>query len=178
MKRAIQISTAAIAAVLAVPAAGQKAGEGADANWQRIVQCANERSEGRRHDCMDNVLRSAGILDPVREIAIQRETFGQVEPPGDAAAPSADTAPTATLAPLPPAPEEIRSLKTTVAEALVGRDRKLLVATGEGAVWKQTDDEQIRNTPREGSDFEIERTLLGGYRCKVGGKVYRCERLD
>lgn len=182
MKRALLFPAGAVALAVAIPAQGQQDGD-AETNWRRMKICAEERSESARHRCMDDVLRVAGVLDPVRELEVQRETFGQAEtrqaePESEPVEAEASAVAATTPPPLPPRPKEIEALTTTVADALIGKDRKLLVATAEGAVWKQTDEEPVRTAPRDGSAFEIEKTILGGFRCKVGGKVYRCERLD
>jgi hypothetical protein len=56
--------------------------------------------------------------------------------------------------------------------------RQLVLMTEEGAVWRQTGSDVLRRLPETGDPFTVERTLLGGFRCKLGSKTYRCERID
>ena len=157
------------------------------ANWQAIVACADQSDAERRHACMDGVLRTAGVLDPAREIAAQRQSFGEArrgeggadevgrtmaDAPARAARPSAPHTPSAVP------PPDLRELRTTVADALIGADRLLLVATAEGAVWKQVDGSPFRRPPAKGTEFSVEEGALGSYRCKIGSDIYRCRRID
>ncbi|OYX60409.1 MAG: hypothetical protein B7Y88_15680 [Sphingomonadales bacterium 32-64-17] len=151
-------------------ALAQGAGMDPAANWQEIARCAGEDRSARRHACMDEVLRRAGLLDPQREVAEQRETFGQ-RPAKEKPQTEAEAPRTASLGKL----EEVRS---QVAFAkLVGKG-SLLVVTAEGAVWRQTSSETIRSVPDGGTEFAAMKASMGGYRCKVGRTTYRCERLD
>jgi hypothetical protein len=149
------------------------------ANWEQVAACARLGSAPERHACVDNVLRATGLLDRGREVAEQRESFGgqRRDPP-----PSPPPLPVQTVRPeaAPPvAPGEIERLATTVADAGFVGNRKLLVITAEGAVWRQTEGEPIRVQPRAGEAFEISRAALGGYRCKLGrSTLYRCERIE
>ncbi|KPL66943.1 hypothetical protein SZ64_01840 [Erythrobacter sp. SG61-1L] len=149
-------------------------GAGADpaANWQEIARCAGEDRSARRHTCMDEVLRRAGLLDPQQEVAEQRETFGQ--------RPGRDDPQEAAKAEVPrsASPARLDEVKGQVAFAkLVGKGR-LLVVTSEGAVWRQTSAETIRIVPEAGVEFTAMKAAMGGYRCKLGRTTYRCERLD
>jgi len=175
-------------AIMGATAAGAQSGGGdAAANWDRIVRCGAIVSAGERHNCLDGVLRQAGVLTPEREIAEQRESFGQ---PVRSAAPAASEAPVSAPAPQQavqqtpqpspsPAPSrEITGLTTTVADALIGGDRLLVVATAEGAVWKQIDGGPFRRAPAKGEAFSVEEGALGSYRCKIGSDIYRCRRVD
>jgi len=188
---------AAIAtAALAMPLAAQS-GANTGGHWQAIVACA-ERDGGpaARHACMDDVLRAAGVLNAEREIAAQRESFGERAgqrgappppppppppgpPPGSPPPGQPPAPPTAPPPPPPqPGPERITGLSTTIADALIGSDRMLLVSTAEGAVWKQIDGTRFRRAPDAGTGFSVEEGALGSYRCKIGSDVYRCRRLD
>lgn len=145
------------------------------ANWEQVAACA--RLDGaERHACIDNVLRGAGLLDRRREVAEQRESFGEQrrDPPSPS---PVQVAPSPAPPPEPPA--ELERLTTTVADAGFVSNRKLLVITAEGAVWRQTEGEPIRVLPKSGDVFEISRTALGGYRCRLGrSTLYRCERIE
>ena len=146
------------------------------ANWRAVVACAEQGDSDERHACVDDVLRAAGVLDPVREAAAQREAFGAPspapEPPARAAREIAPANPAAAPS------RKIDSIETTVADALLGGDRLLVVATAEGAIWKQIDGSPFRRAPAKGTTFTVEEGALGSYRCKIGSDIYRCRRLD
>ena len=148
------------------------------ANWQAIAICAQQPSERARHECVDNVLRATGLLDQPQEVAQQRETFGEPERrqvPG-APPPPPELPPEFTSA--PPPPPEIDRLLTTIEQAMLGSDRKLIFRTAEGAVWKQLDGPRIRKAPDAGTPLSIEEAALSSYRCRFGSIIFRCERLD
>ncbi|BAK67855.1 hypothetical protein SLG_31800 [Sphingobium sp. SYK-6] len=194
MRIAISIGLAA----LALPAAAGRAQPAGDAaaNWEAIVQCARQTGAPARHACIDQVLRGSGLLDSEREMNEARQSFGQqrrseavpVPPPAAPAAPAmpapaqrAEAAPAApTPAPAPAAPPApLRALQTEVASARLAADRKLVITTREGAVWRQTETIELRASPRAGDSFEIEEAALGGHRCKLGrSRIFRCERVN
>lgn len=190
----------AVLGVAAVALAGSsvalaQTGPNDAANWAAVVACAGKASAADRHACMDQVLRAAGLLDPVREAQQQRSDFGRtqradptappVNPAPMVAAPAPAQAPAqapaaaqATIArPAPPA--RIDSITSTVAAARIGANGKLLVATAEATVWRQVDGETFRIAPSAGTAFEVQRGSLGSFICKVGhGKSFRCSRVD
>ena len=173
------------------PPVAQAAGD-AEAGWRAVAQCAEVGAAGRRHECLDDVLRRAGLLKPEREAQARREDFGR-----PAEAKSARTAPRVVQpapppapppAPLPappapavhaPAPANAAGLRTTVRSARIAGNRKLVVVTADGAVWEQTGSEDFHVLPRPGDAFEIQQGTLGSYRCTFGrSSIYRCRRLD
>lgn len=145
-------------------------------SWQAVIACTGHRDAADRHDCIDQVLRQAGVLDPVREVQVQREDFGRATRP--VAPPPAVEAATPATRPTAPPSRQIDSIATTVAAARIGADGKLLVATAEASVWRQVDGETFRVTPPSGTGFEVERGSLGSFSCKVGRSSYRCTRVD
>jgi hypothetical protein len=172
--------------------------------WAQVVACVSQGSSDGRHACIDAVLRAAGVLDPVQELAQQRTEFGRTErdlraqqAPAPAVAPvpspaPAPVAPTsaapvqAAPAPIPaqpaapaPLPDRIDSISTTIAAARIAGNNRLLVATAEATVWRQLEGETFRVPPSAGTPFEVRRGALGGYICTVGrGNSYRCARVD
>jgi hypothetical protein len=46
---------------------------------------------------------------------------------------------------------------------------KWVIELGDGAVWRQTDNEPIAPSPRAGAQVEIRRAAMGSYMMKVGG---------
>lgn len=103
MKRKALVACSMLA--LGAPALAQDSSS--EANWQRIVECAQERSESGRHACMDNVLEQAGVLDSDKraEIAAQDkiETFGLSVVQMEQAARKAEEAQPAVPLPIPAA---------------------------------------------------------------------------
>lgn len=197
-------ATLGIAAITLVAgsAALAQSGSNDSANWQAVAACAGKSSAAERHGCIDQVLRAAGLLDPVREAQQQRADFGRtqrsdppapaqtippaqptVSAPASAPAPAAvaqapATAPAPRPAP-PPPPAKVNQITTTVAAARIGGNGKLLVATAEATVWRQLDGETFRIAPSPGTAFEVERGALGSFVCKVGrGNSFRCSRVD
>lgn len=173
--------------LLGSAAALAQAGLSPAERWQQVVACAAQDSNSGRHQCIDAVLRAAGVLNPEREAQVNRENFGREDrpaapppappaPPPPAAAPAAAAAPPA--APVaPPAP--LQGIATQVAAVSQGGDRKIVVTTTEGAIWRQIDSSPIRRLPRVGESFEVREGAMGGYRCTFNGNTtYRCERRD
>jgi hypothetical protein len=161
----------------------------AQTRWAQVAACAAERCNESRHACVDAVLRAAGALDAATEVAVNRENFGRTDrpaptppppPPPPVAAPASAARPAPAAPPplaAPPAP--IDGITTQVASARLGSDRRLMVVTAEGAVWRQTDTDVIRRLPRAGESFEVRNGALGSFRCTFNGNTsFRCERRD
>ena len=154
--------------------------------WAQVAACAAERSAESRHACVDAVLRAAGALDPVTEAAVNRENFGRAPtpappppPPPPVAQPLPAQAGGVARPVAPTAPPPIDGINTQVASARMGGDRRLVVETAEGAVWRQTDTEVIRRLPRAGESFEVRNGALGSFRCTFNVNTsFRCERRD
>ena len=168
--RALLIGTVALAS----SAVWAQDGGDPATNWQAVVACAERGDPEERPACVDNGLRAAGVLDPARGIAAQRENFGEPSREPEAPAQAAREPPPATPTPS----REIDGIETVVADALIGGDRLLVVATAEGAIWKQIDGGPFRRAPAKGEAFIVEEGALGSYRCKTGSNIYRCRRLD
>jgi hypothetical protein len=183
MKRHAGLGVAAGLVLLSWPAQSQPGPDQSAANWQAVVACAELAEADSRHACVDRVLRAAGVLDPAREAAAQRQSFGAPERRQEPApAPTAVTAatPRAEAVQERPvaAPPAISGIETTVTDALIGGDRLLVATTSEGAIWKQIDGGPFRRAPAKGAAFTVEEGALGSYRCKTGSDVYRCRRVD
>lgn len=187
MKAIFGLGAVAVLATASAQAQGGQAGA-AGGDWAGIVQCAAIDRAEARHQCMDDVVRRAGLLSDERVAQAAREDFGnenRAQPPRAAPAPvvAPAAAPAAVAsAPAPVAPAragDIDELVTTVAAAQVRGDRRLVVTTAEGSVWEQTQSETFRSTPKAGSQFSIERTSMGGFRCSFErSSHYRCRRID
>ena len=174
------------AALALVAGAGQAQDQvSPDVRWAQVSACAAERSAASRHACVDAVLRASGALDPVTEAAVDRENFGRDERPAPPPpVPQVAAAPArAAVPPVEPAaraaPPPVSGIDTRVASARMAGDRKVVVTTVEGAIWRQTDSDLIRRLPRAGESFEVREGALGSYRCTFNGDTsFRCERRD
>lgn len=201
-------ATLGIAAITLVAGSAALAQSGGNdsANWQAVAACAAKASAAERHGCIDQVLRAAGLLDPVREAQQQRADFGRTQrsdppapvetvrpapqpapppvapaaaPVAQAQAPAPAPGQAAAPAPRPAPPAKVNQITTTIAAARIGGNGKLLVATAEATVWRQLDGETFRIAPSPGTPFEVERGALGSFVCKVGrGNSFRCSRVD
>jgi len=184
MQRAM-VGLGALALLAPAPAQSQ-AGQGEpERHWAAITRCAAIDRAEERHACMDEVIRSAGLLSEARVAQAARQEFGNENraetrsAPPPAAAPVAVIAASPAAAPAPARSGEIDELATTVVSAQLRGDRRLVVTTAEGSVWEQTQSETFRGPPKAGSRFSIERTSLGGFRCSFErSSHYRCRRID
>ncbi len=184
------LCTACVVAVLAAASATPAAetGSGAEAGWTAVTRCAQQETEPARHDCLDEVLRDAGLLTPELRARQQQRAFGLEQPaaPAPVAPSPAAPPPTATA---PPAPAARRSPATTapesppdrveieVASVVKSRDGKLIVTTTDGAVWRQTESLTNYRLPVVGERMTIRRGALGGYLCTPSSKLsWRCAR--
>jgi hypothetical protein len=190
----IRIGVAVALAVAWLPGSLRAQGAGAAdvaGHWSAIEQCAQIDATEERHLCMDDVIRRAGLLNDARLAETARREFGNenrapvnrtpAPAPAPAAAPPAVAAvPPRTPPPAaPPRATDLDQLATTVTNARLGPDRRLVVVTAEGSSWTQVQSETFRTLPRAGDSFTIERTSLGSFRCRVGNSsVFRCRRAD
>lgn len=191
-KTMIGLGVAALLAPMVAQAQGRQAA--ADEHWAAIARCAAIDQAEARHQCMDDVVRRAGLLSDDRLAQSARREFGNedragpaVSSPAPATAPAPSPSPPpasvaaapASTAPAPTRAQDIGELVTTVASAQLRGDRRLVVTTAEGSVWEQTQSESFRAMPRAGDRFSIERVSLGGFRCGFErSTVYRCRRVD
>lgn len=149
----------------AQPAAGQE-GLAAQSGWESMSLCAQIEEPDRRHRCTDGVLRQAGLLDAAREEKAARRDFGRDATPEVKRNEERG-------------PAQAQTLKTRVHTARLVGSRLLLVSTEAGSAWQQSQSEVFHALPQPGDGFEIERTALGGYRCKFQrSSVYRCRRVN
>jgi len=163
-----------VAAACVMPAAGfaqQETGE-AERNWSRVSQCGAIADDERRLDCMDDVLRAAGVM--------RGGTSGATPP--QAARPG-DTVPAARSGPASrtsePATTHTESLATTIASVQTIGYQRLLVTTAEGSVWEQTQAETFRTPAKAGDAFSVEPAAMGSFRCRFNqSSRYRCRQVN
>jgi hypothetical protein len=188
------LCTAGVAAMLAAATAlAAEGGSDAEAGWAAVTRCAQQDTERARHDCVDQVLRDAGVLTPELRARQQQRAFGldRATSPVPAAPPPAAVQPVAPppVATAPTAPAPTRSaakaspesspdrVEVEVASAVAGRDGKLVVTTTDGAVWRQTESITNYRLPAAGERMTIRKGSLGGYLCTPSSKLsWRCAR--
>lgn len=178
MKKSAPVLVACALAVSPFASVAQSGTGDPVSNWEAIAICAQQPSERRRHECVDNVLRATGLLDQPKEEAQQRAEFGQPDRRAEPEAPAPPPELPAEFREAPPPLAEINRLLTTIEQAIIGNDRKLIFRTAEGAVWKQLDGPRIRKVPDAGTPLSVEEAALSSFRCRYGSTVFRCERLD
>ena len=151
-----------LAGLLALPAPGA-----APDRWSDVVACAKRSADERaRHDCVDDVLRGAGVLGEEQQRREQRLRFGR----NGAVESRVADAPASAAA-------EPDMLEMTLSAVTEARDGKLVVTTQEGAVWRQTDDKIITPTPAAGQAIVVRKATLGSFFCQVNGRAgFRCAR--
>jgi len=157
------------------------------ANWREITACAASQSTSQRHDCVDAVLRRAGVLSDQQVVQATREDFGrenrqperaQATRPAVPEQPAAAVAAAPTGSPPTRAAELARIESTVSAVRTVGFERYLII-TAEGQVWEQTQARSFNLPPKVGDAFTIERAAMESFLCKFGGnRAYRCQRVD
>ena len=162
-------------------ATAQDTSSDAAANWAGIVACAQVDDTDRRQDCVEDVMRRAGLFSEGQAERMDRDEFGLegVREEQRRAAALAPARSAAAPAPVVAASAEEDELETTIAAVRSSGYRRWTVTTAEGAIWEQTQAEDFLTPPKIGERFTIERAAMGSYRCKFGNsRLYRCSRIS
>jgi hypothetical protein len=166
---------------IAGPGLAQDAGD-STRNWAAIAQCGPIGDDRQRLECMDAVLRAAGIIGPAAAPAEQARSG-----PSAASAAAQGVAPAAPAAPAAPrnadfgrpVRAEAQEMTTTIASVQTVGYQRVRVTTADGAVWEQTQAESFRTPPRVGDSFSIQPAAMGSFRCQFEqSSLYRCKRVD
>jgi hypothetical protein len=73
--------------------------------------------------------------------------------------------------------EDVRDLTLTVASIDQTPIGRILVTSTDGAVWEQTDSDEVRSTPAPGDTVQVTKGMMGGYMCQVSRwQSVRCQR--
>ena len=174
MTRGLWLGGGAALLVAAGAALAQGTGNPAE-NWAKIAACARLDRPDERLACADAVYRATGLLDRAREVAQQRQSFG--EPPRERPKPAPQVAAPAP-APAPPAPPAaLERIATTVSQAFDPGNRLMVIVTQDGQIWQQNESKDLGLPPRPGTAFAIEKGALGSFNCRIGGgRTFRCRR--
>ena len=157
---------AAVAAVIAVPAAAQTRAQApaVTPGLQAVFDCRRISDDAARVACFDRSVgalqsaftaREVVVVDREQARAARREAFGFSLPS------------LSMLNPLGGGDSERETFK--VARATQGADGYWVIETETGQVWRQTEAATVRIRPRPGSTLEIRRGPLGSYRMNVDG---------
>lgn len=184
--------TAILVAVLAAglcagggAALAESAPSGPPPAWDKLIPCAQKADPAEGFACYQAAMKAAGYVPDNKAVAEdRRRTFGLPNllrrSPEDRQA-KAEKAPKPEKAPkaAPAAPEDSEDLiSVQLAEiAFIPPANKMLMVMSDGAVWEQTDSQQIRPFPRSGQPMTIRRTKFGGYFCQFDRvNAVRCIR--
>jgi hypothetical protein len=167
-----------------------------DAAWSAITLCARIAKDSDRHVCLDDALRSAGLM-PAHSTAAAVPAAGTAPAAGavapaaaaGAAAPAAQAPDTASPAQSKESRADFGLQPKTFREPAVARtlqvtlrqvdqaDGKLLLTTTEGAIWKQVESSDVWPVPTGGQTMTIEQGAFGGFFCEPSKYVsFRCFR--
>ncbi|MET0282613.1 MAG: hypothetical protein ABW278_16010 [Steroidobacteraceae bacterium] len=148
----------------------------AEEGWAAVKRCAQQETERAAHDCLDQVLRDAGVLTPAMRERQQQRVFG-LSPSATAPA-VAKPPPVVADAPVKPvagaSPDRVEVQIAAVSRAA---DGKLIITTNEGAVWRQAEGLENPRLPGIGEHMSIRKGSLGSYLCTLPSKLsWRCTR--
>lgn len=180
---------AAALALAAGPVSAQPAADPAS-SWAAMQKCAALANDEARHACADEVMRQAGVLASPQARAVERrKVFGDETPKPrpapevrqqarrDGATAAGGRIEKAVAGVVSDADADADKISVTLQDVSMRGDGKLLLVTSEGVTWRPIDSDPIRPMPRSGEAMSIERTLFGGYMCKLGKwTAFRCTR--
>jgi hypothetical protein len=112
--------------------------------------------------------------------AVKKRDFGLgLAPPATAAVRPKKEKVAKVKAPKAPKPEntEIKSLTLTLASVDTSRMGHMLLVATDGAVWEQTDGDDVPRLPAAGETVQVSKGMFGGYLCQVTHwQSVRCQR--
>lgn len=172
--RLLRSSIALVLMTTVVPALRAQTPPAMDAErgWSEVGRCAAISNQRARHDCLDDVLRKAGLLTRQAEATERRRQFGLEGEPAATPAPAAAPTPT-------PRPEPVDRLEAAIATIVKGADGKIVLTTADGAVWRQTDSDSIPRLPTAGEIVRIRKASFGSFLCQLPSQhTFRCTRTE
>jgi hypothetical protein len=133
----------------------------AQEGWNAITACARTPDDEARRDCMDGVLRRAGLLNlrPGDAVATNRDEARPAPPP-----PPSASRPTLLGVPLPSAGDDSTG-PLTVAKSQIDYDGKVLITTSDGQRWRAQDVGAPR--PKAGQAIAISSSVMNSYECRL-----------
>ncbi len=140
---------------------------------QAISDCRKVSDKDARLDCYDkaaDAFEQAQVKGQV--VVVDREQVRQVKQQA-----FGFNLPSLNLFARGPKEEAVDNVSVKLASAHPDAHGKWVMVTEDGAVWLQSDDNELFNPPRAGSTLAIRRASLGSFFCKVDGQSsIRCAR--
>ncbi len=127
-----------------------------------------------RGQCWDALDRGGGHDEQVQ----RKRNFGLgAKPPAVAVVAKAKKEPRAKRS--QPENDGINALTLTIANVGDTPLGRILLTSTDGAVWEQTDSDQIVERPSPGDTVQVSKGSLGGYMCHVTRwQLVRCQRIE
>lgn len=73
--------------------------------------------------------------------------------------------------------EDVRNLTLTVASSDLTPLGRVLLTSTDGAVWEQTDSDDVRAAPEPGDTVQVTKGMMGGFMCQISRwQSVRCQR--
>jgi hypothetical protein len=153
-----------LGAVAGAPSAGGSPA-GAPAT-EAVVACRALTDDSQRLACYDKAVAAMAdaektgdllTMDRAQRRAVRRQAFGL-------------SLPSLAIFDKGEKPEEAGRITAKVAAARQDPYKKWIVRLDDGAVWRQTDDNELFNDPHAGSTVEIRNGALGSFFMKVDGQ--------
>lgn len=183
--------------LLPVLAAAAVASEAAaqDADTRRDLSafeaCARIADDEDRHRCLDEALRTTGMIDEQTaeertrvnygrsEATVERERRQDNAREQELASDHTDQRGPAPARPAPASDRAREPLQTSIAAARIIGNHTLQVTTEDAGTWISTERQRFRRRPANGDAFEIIPAALGSYRCRLErSTIFACRRLD
>lgn len=133
---------------------------------QRLLDCRATSADAARLACYDQAvgefsrLLTSGeivVVDKERVATVKRQAFGF-------------TLPSLNLFDRDDKPAQLEEITAIAARAYRQSDGRWAVELDDGAVWAQTDDEQIDRAPHAGSKVEIKKAAMSSYFMRIDGQ--------
>jgi hypothetical protein len=133
---------------------------------QAVLACRTVKDDAARLDCFDKATAAMGeaetkgdllTLDREQRRAVRKQAFGL-------------TLPALNLFDRGEKPEEADRITATVASATQDPYGKWTIRLDDGAVWRQTDSNEISRPPHKGSTVVIKKGVLGSFFIDVDGQ--------
>ena len=164
---------AAAFALSSAASAAEPRGPARTAAFQNLIDCKGKADAVERLACYDAAVSSLDVAEKQGDIvlvdreqarAARRQAFGF-------------TLPSMAMFDRGEKAEDLDRVATTIVRAYQGGDRRWTVELEGGAVWAQTDDEQVARAPKAGSKAELRKAAMGYFMNLDGQRAVRARRV-
>jgi len=171
----IMLGVAAASGLLGLGAAlAETAASPLPAAVQRLLDCRSVPADTARLACYDAAVDELGrlikagdivVIDHERVATVKRQAFGF-------------SLPSLSLFDRGEKAAELQQVSGVIASAYRSSEGAWVVELEDGAVWRQTDNEQLARAPRRGSKAEIRKAALGSFFMNIDGqRALRMQRV-